>query len=282
MSKLKVTIAIPTYNRSQMIGESILSALNQDTEINYEVLILDNASTDNTEEVVKKFTDQKLRYIRNEANIGMMGNWNKAVKESQGDYLMILGDDDWLLPNFINETVAVLDNNPSVGFTFGRCNKVDSTRKILMEWGYKFTPTGFLKGIDYLFYTLDYESCLTNSTTTLIRKNVFNKVGLFKSEFGKNTFDFNMWINIASEFDVYFIDKFISDYRIHPDQVSEEHWRTSGHPTGRVGTYLELLKVLSILNGKNSKLYNNTYINTKAVKISEALTQLITKILPDL
>ncbi len=236
--------------------------------------------------IVEKFTDERIRYILNESNIGMRRNWNKAITESKGEYLCILGDDDWLHRDFLKESVPVLDNNPSVGLSFAHCNKVDGDRNILSKWGYEFAPSGLLKGVEYLYYTSKYEACLTNSTTVLMRRNVFETVGEFEEEFGANTFDFNMWIKIAEKFDMYFIDKVLSDYRIHPDQVSEIHWRVKENPTGKIGTYLELTKVLSILNTKENLekagLYDQEYINKKIVKLGKELTKYIQIVLPKL
>lgn len=74
----EVTIAIPTYNRASLLKEAIQSVLNQ-TYKDFELLICDNTSTDNTEGVVSTFSDPRIKYHKNKNNIGMMNNWNKCV-----------------------------------------------------------------------------------------------------------------------------------------------------------------------------------------------------------
>ena len=169
----EVTIAIPTYNRASLLKEAIQSVLNQ-TYKDFELLICDNASTDNTNKVVSTFSDPRIKYHKNKNNIGMMNNWNKCVELSQGKYLMILGDDDKLYPEFLGTSLKIHGDHPEIGFSFAHCNKVNLKGKYLMRWGYQFTPSGELNGFNYLYYTIKYGACLTNSSTVLINKSMFS------------------------------------------------------------------------------------------------------------
>lgn len=277
-----VTIAIPTYNRDRYINKSIDSALKQ-TYKDIEVLVVDNASTDSTSKLVKKYNDKRVRYIRNKKNVGMMNNWNKCIRLAKGDYLLILGDDDVLSPDAVKIALNIHKNN-NLGFTFAHCNKVDEEGEFIQKWGYKYPSKGKMSGVEYLYYTLKYQSCLTNSSTVLVSAKVYKEVGDFTFEKGKNTFDFNMWIKIASRFDVFFIDRVICDYRVHKDQVSETHWGKKSIPTGKIGTYLELYKVISILDKKvnESSLFDKSFLYKETDKVTKNLTALLTKVLPEL
>jgi len=263
-----VTIAIPTFNRANFIADAIASSLNQTCE-DFELLIVDNASTDNTKEVIDSFSDPRIRYICNKDNIGILRNWNRCIESAKGRYLLILGDDDKLYPEFLKESVSVYDKYPNLGFIFSHCNKVDENGSFMRRWGYDFPPAGYIKGFDYLLLMIKYGCNLTNSSTTLIRADVFKTVGLFEKRFAANTFDFNMWIKIAEHFDVYFINKVLVDYRIHSNQVSELHWRRTKKQTGRTGSYLEIMRALAIL-------LNSEYIHDKNNRelLSESLTDL--------
>lgn len=268
---MNVTVAIPTFNRSRFIGKTIESVLEQ-TYQDFELLIINNASTDNTESVVRSFTDKRVHYVKNEKNIGIIGNWNKCIQLSSGKYLVILGDDDIFLKRFLEESVDVHNTHPTVGFTFTHCNKVDEAGNFIKRWGYNFTPAGHLKELDYLFYTLDYEACLTNSSTVLLKREVFNSVGEFRVEFARNVFDFNMWIRIASCYDTFFIDEVLCDYRIHDDQVSQLHWRKK--KTGKIGTYLELLHIISILQEREYEFKKN-YVVSKLRSLTKNLSEFL-------
>ena len=112
-----VSICIPTYNRAGMVGDAIRSALAQ-TCRNIEVLVVDNASTDTTASVVSSFSDPRLRYVRNDRNLGLFGNFNRCIELAQGKYLHILHSDDMIPPEFTTTCVRFLEEHPDVAFIF--------------------------------------------------------------------------------------------------------------------------------------------------------------------
>lgn len=278
-----VTIAIPTYNRADLLKIAIQSCLVQKYN-NLEILVIDGGSTDNTKSVVESFDDLRIVYTKNKTNIGMMGSWNRSIKLARGKYLLILGDDDVLYPDFVSEALKVYEKYPNLGFIFTHANKIDMEGNFLMRWGYHFTPKGYLSGLDYLFYTIKYGSCLTISSTMLCKKDIFQKVGIYEAEFAKNTFDLNIYIKIAAKYDVYFISKVLADIRIHPKQVSEIHWRRKDRPTGKIGTYLEIFKAIGlILSSKNfTDIKRKNFILKRIPEIDKKLTDLLVKITPEL
>lgn len=278
----RITVAIPTYNRAKYLPQAVQSVLNQ-TLKDFELLIADNASTDETGNITKSFKDERIVYHKNKKNIGMMNNWNRCIDLSEGKYLLILGDDDKLYPNFLEESYRVHKRYPDLGFSFSHCNKVDANGQYLARWGYDFLPAGYSEGWKYLDYTIKFGCNLTNSSTVLLNKSVFKKVGKFEAEYATNTFDFNMWIKIVSKFSVYFIDEVLSDYRIHPEQVSELHWRRK--KTGKIGTYLEIYGAISELlsNREYIKIPGKKEFLSKSVKeINKELARLLTGVLPEL
>lgn len=279
----KVTIAIPTYNRSNFIAKSITSAINQ-TFTDIEILIIDNNSSDNTKKVVKSFKDKRIRYIKNDINIGMMNNWNKCIKMAKGKYVMILGDDDILLPNFVEESLKIFSKYKNIGFTFSHINKMDEKGKILSKWGYKFFKNGLIHGENYIKTTINNLCCMTNSSSVLINKKVFEMVGYFESPFARNTFDLNMWIKIANRFNVYFIEKILSNYRIHKNQISELHWRRKDRQTGKVGTYLELFEAIRLLIKKpdSKKEVDAISLIDKQGDINKKISVLLKELVPEL
>jgi len=278
----RITVAIPTYNRVKYLPQAVQSVLDQ-TFKDFELLIVDNASTDETADIVRSFKDKRIVYHQNEQNIGMINNWNRCIDFSKGKYLIILGDDDKLYPNFLEESYKTHKLYPNLGFSFSHCNKVDVNGLYLNRWGYDFLPAGYSRGRNYLHYTVKFGCNLTNSSTVLSNKNVFNEVGKFEAEYATNTFDFNMWIKIAAKFDVYFIDKVLSDYRIHPDQVSELHWRKN--KTGKIGTYLEIYDAISKLLSNKEYLKmpgKREFLGRSITEIDKELTRLLKESLPGL
>lgn len=94
-----ITIAIPTYNNEKTIAKAIQSALNQDYDDEYEILVANNASIDKTQEVINSFNDEKIRVVINEKTYDMYTNHNICLKEAKGDYVLFCHSDDELLPN---------------------------------------------------------------------------------------------------------------------------------------------------------------------------------------
>lgn len=276
-----VTVAIPTLNRANYLVQAVESVLAQ-TFSNFKILVVDNASTDNTRAVIRSFSDTRLEYTCNDHQLGMIDNWNHALKLCNSDFVCILGDDDQWLPEFLEKSISVLRNHPSVGFTFSHCNKVDSNGAFIQRWGYDFPPSGLIRGHDYLEYTLKYGCCLTNSSTVVIRRKIFETVGLFQPEFSYNTFDFNLWIRMANEFDTYFIDEVLVNYRIHEQQISDRHWRKPNSPTGELGTTLELLYAVALLMQHQSHHQKSDSLADGIIRVASRQARLMKLFVSDL
>jgi len=114
-----VSICIPTYNRASMLPEAIESALSMDYP-NLEVVVSDNASTDNTIQIIEELNDPRIKYFRNNSNIGAFENFRKALYErAQGEYAILLGDDDYFIDNtYISRAVELLEENKNLVMVF--------------------------------------------------------------------------------------------------------------------------------------------------------------------
>src|SRR5688572_25913814 len=108
----RVTAAVPTYNRAAMLREAIESVLAQ-TYGDLRLVVADNASTDETPAVVAGCSDPRLEYVRRPENLGLLGNFQDCLARLDGEYSLILCDDDVLRPSFLEETVAKLDAHPA-------------------------------------------------------------------------------------------------------------------------------------------------------------------------
>ena len=114
----KVSILIPTYNRAHYLRDAIQSALTQ-TYSNIEILVLDDASPDDTLSVVQEFkNDSRLRYIRHTQNKGIVGNWKSGLSLARGEYFCFLHDDDTFEPEFVERLLEPLRQNPNLILSF--------------------------------------------------------------------------------------------------------------------------------------------------------------------
>jgi glycosyltransferase involved in cell wall biosynthesis len=138
-----VTIAIPTFNRPELVRETIASAIAQTFDLPTEILIIDNASDqENTQSLldhVRSLGTYPIRYYVNEANIGMFGNWNRCITLARGKWLTILSDDDLLLPDHLRQIFSEIgDAGPSrtsytCGFKFLDQRRVKTRSPILTD-----------------------------------------------------------------------------------------------------------------------------------------------------
>jgi glycosyltransferase involved in cell wall biosynthesis len=108
MKNIKFSICIPNYNYGQYIAETIQSVLDQ-TYQNFEIIISDNASTDNSLEVINSYEDDRIRLVKNAYNIGYSGNVDKATNVAKGDFMILLLADDMLKPNALEDFTKLID-----------------------------------------------------------------------------------------------------------------------------------------------------------------------------
>lgn len=117
----QVTVAIPTYRRSTLLRRALLSVLTQTFSGKLEILVVENPSEEtapgvqsDAERICGELADARVRYVRNASNLGMVGNWNRCLDLAQGRWVVILHDDDWLSPFYLELTLALADANPEL------------------------------------------------------------------------------------------------------------------------------------------------------------------------
>lgn len=133
MKKPLVSIGIPTYNRADsFLSETLQSALDQKYR-NIEIIVSDNCSTDNTGEVVSSFNDERIRYFRQNENIGPFRNMNYCLENARGDYFLMLHDDDLIDPDFIEICMERINYRDDAGIIIAGSREIDEQGNILRE-----------------------------------------------------------------------------------------------------------------------------------------------------
>ena len=195
-----VSICIPTYNRAGMIGKAIQSALDQSYP-NIEVIVVDNASTDDTRSVVASYGDKRLSYIRNERNLGLFGNFNRCVEVARGEYVHILHSDDYINPDFTALCMAFFFAHPSVVMTSTRANIVNNGT----ESPIPCSDTDFVlaapEGFRQLLAARSFIAC----PSVMIRRDVYQKLGLYSLEYPYSS-DYYQYLKIARIHDIGFVN----------------------------------------------------------------------------
>ncbi|RIK43958.1 MAG: glycosyl transferase family 2, partial [Chloroflexi bacterium] len=119
-----VSVCVPTYNDAPFLAQSLQSIVQQ-TYRQLEILIGDDASTDDTAAVVAAFDDPRIRYIRNTANLGQFENVNALIRRATGDYIAIYHSDDVYTPQIVAREAAFLQSHPQVGAVFALDWRID-------------------------------------------------------------------------------------------------------------------------------------------------------------
>ncbi len=131
----KLHILIPTYNCEKYIGETLQSVIDQKFDA-LKITVVDNASTDGTEELIKSKFGKNVEYIKNPENIGGIKNHSRCLDLIEGEFVKLLSADDILLPNILQDQVAAFESNPSVGIVTCDCAVVDPEGKLLGQAKY--------------------------------------------------------------------------------------------------------------------------------------------------
>ncbi len=117
----RISVVIPTYNRPELLNNSINSVLSQ-TYRDFELIVIDDCSSDNTPDVLEGFRDERLRVIRNSSNKGIAAVRNISVSNSQGKYIAFLDDDDEWLPDKLEKQLKIMEDGPdNLGCVYSGC-----------------------------------------------------------------------------------------------------------------------------------------------------------------
>lgn len=208
-----ISVITPAYNCEKTIAFTIDSVLAQ-TFKNFELIIVDDGSTDNTSRIVSQYSDQRIVHIYQE-NKERAEARNRGIKIARGQYIAFLDSDDTWTPNKLTKQVFILEHNLDFGMVYCRTNffnnSVGRTSKVFSKSERLYRGKQCLPRLlkdNFIF-----------SPTPLIRKSVFDKVGLFKTSFIPIE-DWEMWTRISAEYIIDYIDEPLANYRIHPKFTS--------------------------------------------------------------
>ena len=205
----RVSILLTCYNHLKYLPDCLESVRKQ-TFQDYEVIALDDGSTDSTREWLTQQED--VRRIFNEKNLGTYATLNVGLENASGEYIAVLNDDDLWAPEKLARQVEVLDNSPKVGFVHTGGWFIDGEGKRIADpepLGFPFPRT--ITG-DLYPTLIDHNQMITSSL--LVRGEAFEKCGPFDPEF-YGCGDWQMWLRLAKHYDGAFVDADLTFYRVH-------------------------------------------------------------------
>ncbi|SFH28276.1 glycosyltransferase family 2 protein [Pedobacter insulae] len=207
-----VSVIVPCYNHEQYVEECILSILNQRYQ-KIELIVIDDGSTDNSAEVIRRLQTTYDFIFEVQTNIGLSATLNKAImKYANGAYIAFVASDDYWHPDKISEQIMFMQKNPDCALVCSKAFFVNGSSTVTGE----FNPQAF-KG-SYSFKEIAYGKCLIPALTVLIQKDILNVIGLFDEDLLIE--DLDMWLRIAAKYRVGFIDKKLAYYRTHDNNTS--------------------------------------------------------------
>lgn len=267
MDEPLVSIIIPTYNRAHIIGRAINSVRNQ-TYQKFEIIIVDDHSTDNTEKIIRKIKDPRIHFIRQNKNYGPAVARNVGIKAAKGDFIAFLDSDDEWMPSKLEEEMKILLNARShIAFVSSNSLRLIGNIKILarVKKNRKF-PIG------------------NSLISTLFRRNVFNEIGFFDKNL-RCLEDWDMFIRITRKYGFLTINKQLTLIHSSQDNLSKNKFFVMRDlkyflkkNSKKLSKKLKLLAVIYTITGLNPISEKKA----KKERVYSALRHIINNIYPEI
>lgn len=251
----KVSIIIPNYNHARYLEKRIQSVLDQ-TYQDFEILYLDDASTDNSNEVFAKFAgDKRIRAIYNQDNSGStFKQWNKGMLEAKGEYVWIAESDDYADERLLATLVTKLDEHPSAGIAYCQSWAIDSEGNQIFSW------KGHTDDLDENRWAKDFvdngktqwqyllfKNIIPNASAVLMRREVFIKAGKC-DEALRLVGDWMMWAKMLFISDIAFVAEPLNYFRTHIKTVRSSTEKNALHIEEEYQLLKYLLENMSFSN----------------------------------
>jgi glycosyltransferase involved in cell wall biosynthesis len=212
---------------AELMFECVSSILKQ-TYPEFEIIVMDNCSSDNTPEVARSFDDPRVKYIRNETNIGHIRNFNKGITLTRGKYLWLIAADDSLRsPHVLKRFVDLMERNSGVGYVFCRSVELKEGKEAgIVQWADCGDKDHIWDGRSFLA-NLIANNCIVMSSV-MARKECYDKVGLFSLDL-PYACDWYMWCSFAMHYGVAYFSEPMVCFRVHESSLTSSFNQQKTH-----------------------------------------------------
>ncbi len=209
----KISILVTTYNFERYIAEAVRSLLAQEGGYSYEVIVVDDCSTDGTEGILRQLVqeDRRLTYVRNERNRGAVWSANRAFEMAAGAYIARFDGDDVWYPWFLQETVPVLERHPEVGLVYGDIHYLDGTGRTLEDGGIDRPPLP-PQGNEFRALLHRHYIC---APAMLGRRAAWEAALPYPERLKSGLADWYLTLEMAYRWEFRFIPRPLAKYRVH-------------------------------------------------------------------
>jgi len=233
-----VSIIVPSYNHAQFLEERIESILNQDFH-NFEVILLDDLSSDNSAEILKKYQNHpKVSHcIINEKNSGStFYQWNKGIDLAKGELIWIAESDDVADPEFLAKLVPKFDQNPDLVLAYSQSYRMNAQGEVTGTWkdctdssdSELFTRDFELSGLEYFEKFLKTGNTIPNASGVIFKKQTYLDVGGANPRL-KFIGDWDIWAKIVTQGDIFFTHNCLNYFRYHDTSVIAQARKNKDH-----------------------------------------------------
>ncbi len=275
-----VSVIMATYNHANFVAEAIESVLSQ-IEVDFEFLISDDGSSDNTRDVIASISDERISFFPNKINRGAGIVVNELIQKSSGEFIALINSDDsWISNSKLVNQLQIMQENPTVGACFGRAKFIDKAGKQIdkstLPFGKIFDQHNRSRG-KWLRYFFDNANCICHPTM-LIRKACYDKVGFYKNSM-RQIPDFDMWIRLVKYYDIYICEQELINFRILPgenasSQTSDNSIRTINEHYLIASEFFDDVDNQTLLDGFSDLLRNKELSSEEHVAIEKVLLYL--------
>jgi glycosyltransferase involved in cell wall biosynthesis len=202
-----------------------LASIVRQTYANLEILVADDASTDNTAQIVQSCTDPRLKYHRNSRNLGQFANVNSTIQRAHGEFICVYHSDDVYDPTIVEKEVAFLEGHPEAGAVFTLNRRIDAENRFLGQTTLlaEVPPNTCLGLQEVMRVLVRNKNRLLCAPTFMGRAFMFKRIGLFNETDYDTSSDLEMWLRILTEFKVAILNEHLISYRKGKSQVSARY-----------------------------------------------------------
>ncbi len=216
-----VSIIMPVFNGEKFISKAIHSILMQDYD-NFELICIDDGSTDKTKEIILSFNDNRINYIYQQHSGKPSIARNKGIKSSRGDYIAFIDHDDIFLYNSLSERIKFFDDNPGINFVYSDCEIINEKGEVISKSVISYSNKKACSG--KCFKEL-FGGIFIPTQGVMLKKDILDKVGLFNENL-LCAEDYNLWLRIAYYYPLGYIDRILAQWRNHDTSLTKKSYAT--------------------------------------------------------
>ena len=262
-NEILVSVIVPTYNQSEFLELTLLNIINQKTNFHYEMIISNDASTDNSDSVIQDIIKTKanndnlsIKYFNHEKNLGMIKNWMFCIEQCKGKYIAICeGDDYWIDENKLQKQVDFLEQNHDYGLVFTNSKRLNNNHIYEKIISYSNDPK----------YKYLLPENIIPTLTTLFRndKQIIEEYFHLLNTKDWTIGDYPLWFLFNKKYKIHFLKDYTTVYRITPN--------TASRPNDIVKKYLYIRSIYKIRKHNIDKDYDSSDMDDDFILTSMSL-----------